>query len=392
MIKLTERMGRLGSESAFEVLARAKALEAQGKHIVHLEFGEPDFATAPHIVEAGCKALREGATRYTPAPGILELREAVAEVIGSGRGHAVSPEQVVVTPGAKPIMFYVLLALAEPGGEVIYPDPGFPIYESMINFCGAKPVPLPLLEERDFRFSVEQLHRLVTDRTRLIILNSPENPTGGVLHREDLQAIADICVERGIPVLSDEVYEPLVYDAEFCSIASLPGMSTNELGIVLHGFSKTYAMTGWRLGYGVMPVALAEHVTKLMINSNSCTAAATQWAGLAALTGPQDSVAAMVEAFRQRRDLIVAGLNEIEGVCCVTPKGAFYAFPNIRGTGMDSRTCAQSLLEGAGVACLSGSAFGPHGEGYLRLSYANSIENISAALGRMRETLARLQG
>jgi len=387
MIRLAERMGRLGSESAFEVLQRAKALEAQGREIVHLEIGEPDFDTPQHIIDAACKALNSGATHYTPSAGIIELRKTIARSTGPSRGHEVSSEQVVVTPGAKPIMFFVILALGEPGAEIIYPNPGFPIYESMINFSGAKAVPLPLREERGFRFDVEEFKSLVTDRTRLIILNSPQNPTGGYLEPEDLEAIANICVERDILVLSDEVYEHMIYDGDFTSISSFPGMSTNKRTIILNGFSKTYAMTGWRLGYGVMPVDLAGHITKLMTNSNSCTNAATQWAGIAALEGPQDNIGTMMAEFRARRDLIVNGLNAIPGVSCVTPKGAFYAFPNITGTGMDSAACAQFLMQEAGVACLSGSSFGEYGEGFLRFSYANSLENIQKALDGMGAAL-----
>jgi aspartate aminotransferase len=387
MITLATRMSRLGTESAFEVLAKARALEAQGREIVHLEIGEPDFDTPPHIVEAACQALRDGATHYTPSAGIPQLREAIAEEISRTRNQPIDVAQVVVTPGAKPIMFFVIMALAEEGTEVIHPNPGFPIYESMINFVGAKPVPIPLREERDFRFDVDELKSLITDRTRLIILNSPQNPTGGILEREDLAAIAEICVERNIPVLSDEVYEHIMYDGTFHSIATFPGMSTKERTIILHGFSKTYAMTGWRLGYGVMPVPLAEQVTRLMTNSNSCTSAATQFAGVAALKGPQDSVGEMVAAFRQRRDLIVDGLNSLPGVTCVKPRGAFYVFPNITGTGMTSRMSEDFFMNKAGVACLSGAAFGQYGEGYLRLSYANSLENIQKALDNMRKAL-----
>jgi len=388
MIELAERMSRLGTETAFEVLARAKALEAQGRDIIHLEIGEPDFDTPPHIVEAACRALREGATHYVASPGIPELREAIAETIGAARGLPVDPQQVVVTPGAKPIMFYTIMALAEPGKEVIYPNPGFPIYESMINFAGAKPVPVPLREEKGFRFDVDELRGLVTDRTALIILNSPQNPTGGVLTHDDLQAIAEICVQRDIPVLSDEVYEHMVYEGEFQSIATFEGMSSAERTIILHGFSKTYAMTGWRLGYGVMPIELAEHISRLVVNSVSCTNAATQWAGVEALRGPQDSVPAMMEAFRERRRVIVDGLNAIPGITCVEPGGAFYAFPNITGTGMDSRTFEQFLMDKAGVAALSGTSFGKYGEGYIRLSYANSVEAIRKALARIEEALA----
>jgi len=391
MIELAHRMNRLGTESAFEVLAKARALEARGRDVVHLEIGEPDFDTPEHIVEAACRALRDGATHYTASCGIAELREAIAERIGADRGLEIDPAQVVVTPGAKPIMFYAILAIAEPGREVIYPNPGFPIYESVIAFAGGVPVPVPLREEKGFRFDVDELRGLVTDRTALIILNSPQNPTGGVLTRDDLAAIAQICTEHDILVLSDEIYEYMVYEQEFASIATFEGMSPMERTIILNGFSKTYAMTGWRLGYGVRPAWLAEHVTRMIVNSTSCTNAATQWAGVAALKGPQDSVGQMKAAFRERRDVIVDGLNAIAGVTCVKPGGAFYAFPNIRGTGMDSRTCAEYLLEEAGVACLAGTAFGRYGEGYLRLSYANSVEAIRTALGRVEEALVRRQ-
>lgn len=390
MMQLAERMSRLGTESAFQVLLKARALEAQGREVIHLEIGEPDFDTPTHIVEAACRALRSGATRYTAAQGIPELRRVIAEQLGARRGHEMTPAQVVITPGAKPIMFYVLLALAEPGREVIYPDPGFPIYKSMIDFCGAKAVPLPLREELDFRFQVDELRPLVNERTALIILNSPHNPTGGVLDPSDLQAIAELCVRYDVPVLSDEVYEQIIYDGDFHSIASYPGMSTHERTIILHGFSKTYAMTGWRLGYGVMPEALAAQVERLMVNSNSCTNAAAQWAGIEALRGPQERVAEMVEAFHQRRDILVAGLNSIPGIQCRTPKGAFYVFPNITGTGLTSQQCENLLLQEAGVATLSGAAFGAHGEGYLRLSYANSVPNLEKAIERIRKVLGDL--
>lgn len=389
MISLAERMSRLGTESAFEVLAKARALEAQGKEIIHLEIGEPDFDTPEHIIDAACDALRSGATHYTPSSGIAGLRQVIAEQTGPSRGQEISVDQVVVTPGAKPIMFFVIMALAEPGKEVIYPNPGFPIYESMINFMGAKAVPLPLREERDFRFDVNELRELVTEKTALIILNSPQNPTGGMLETADLEAIAEICVERDIPVLSDEVYEHILYDGEFTSISSFPGMSTSERTIILHGFSKTYAMTGWRLGYGVMPSDLATHITRLMVNSNSCTNAATQYGGIAALQGPQDSVGEMVAEFAKRRKVMVEGLNAIPGISCVMPRGAFYAFPNIRGTGMNSDECETFFMEQAGVACLSGAAFGEYGNGYLRLSYANSIENIQKALANIETALAK---
>ncbi len=387
-MRLAKCMSRLGTETAFEVLARARALEAQGREVVHLEIGEPDFDTPKHIIDAACQALRSGYTHYTPSAGIPELRQAIAEEMSRTRGIPVEAENVVVTPGGKPIMFYVILALAEPGDEVIYPNPGFPIYESMINFTGAKPVPIPLREEYNFAFDLDEFRKLVTDKTRLIIINSPHNPTGGILDKETLHEIAKIAMERDIPVLSDEIYDRILYDGEFYSIASIPGMQ--ERTIILNGFSKTYAMTGWRLGYGVMPKDFAVHITRLMTNSNSCTNAATQIAGIAALKGPQDDVDRMVAAFRERRDVIVKGLNQIPGVSCVLPSGAFYAFPNIKGTGMKSKPLADYLLNEAGVACLSGTSFGAYGEGYLRLSYANSVENIKKALERMADAIAKL--
>lgn len=385
-MRLAQRMSRLGSETAFEVLARARALEAQGRHVIHLEIGEPDFDTPPHIVEAGIQALRHGHTHYTPSAGIPALRQAIARHIGRTRDIDVQPEQVVVTPGAKPIMFFAILALLQQGDEAIYPNPGFPIYESMINFVGARPVALPLREEKEFRFDADEFRSLVTDRTRLIILNSPQNPTGGVLTDDDLKAVADMARERDIVVLSDEVYERIRYDGRHTSIAALPGMPART--ILLDGFSKTYAMTGWRLGYGVMPVDLAERVNRLMVNSNSCTAAFSQQAGIAALEGPQDDAARMVAAFRERRDLIVAGLNRIPGFRCALPPGAFYIFPNVQGTGQSSRELADHLLQSAGVAVLDGGTFGCHGSGYLRISYANSIENIQLALERIANAVA----
>ncbi|MFN3928549.1 MAG: pyridoxal phosphate-dependent aminotransferase, partial [Thermoflexus sp.] len=373
-MRLAQRMSRLGTETAFEVLARAKALEAQGKEIIHLEIGEPDFDTPAHIKAAAVRALDEGYTHYTPAAGIPALREAIADYIRRTRGIPVGPENVVVVPGGKPIMFFAILALVEEGDEVIYPNPGFPIYESMIRFVGGHPVPLRLRMDNEFRVDVEELARLITPRTRMLILNSPANPTGGVLTREDLAAIAELCLKHDLVVLSDEIYSRIIYEGEHVSIASFPGML--ERTIILDGFSKTYAMTGWRLGYGVMPEPLAEALTRLMINSNSCTAAFTQIAGITALTGPQDDVDRMVAAFRERREVIVEGLNRIPGFRCLKPKGAFYAFPNIEGTGWPSRELAAYLLEEAGVAVLSGTAFGEYGEGFLRLSFANSVENI----------------
>ncbi len=384
-MRFAERMGRLGTETAFEVLARAKALEAQGRSIIHLEIGEPDFDTPAHIVEAAVRALQEGHTHYTPASGIMPLRQAIARHISRSRGFEVRPEQVVVTPGAKPIMFFIILALLETGDEAIYPNPGFPIYESMINFVGATPVALPLREDKAFRFDPDEFRSLVTDRTRLIILNSPQNPTGGILTRQDLEVVAEVVRERDILVLSDEVYEQIFYEGEHSSIAALPGMA--ERTILLDGFSKTFAMTGWRLGYGVMPEELAARVTKLMVNSNSCTAAFSQMAAIAALEGPMDKVRDMVAAFRERRDVIVDGLNQIPGFRCARPAGAFYVFPNVEGTGMPSKELADYLLNKAGVALLDGECFGRYGRGYLRLSYANSIANIQDALARIEAAL-----
>jgi aspartate aminotransferase len=388
-MKLSQRMSRLGTETAFEILAAARALEAQGKEIVHLEIGEPDFATPANIVEAAGKALHAGQTHYTPSAGIPELRQAIAAEVSKTRGIPVDPAQVVVTPGGKPIMFYAILALAEPGDEVIYPNPGFPIYESMINFVGATPVSLQLREERGFGIDLQELRDKVSKRTTLIIINSPQNPTGGVLTREELKEIAEIAVRYDIPVLSDEIYSRMVYDGEFASITAFPGMSVSERTIILDGFSKTYAMTGWRLGYGVMPKDLAAHLTRLMTNSNSCTSACTQYAGLEALKGPQEESYKMIAEFKKRRDVIVEGLNRIPGIRCHKPQGAFYVFPNIEGTGMKSKEMEQFLLHQAGVAALSGTSFGKYGEGFIRLSYANSIANINKALERIAGALAK---
>ncbi len=385
-IKLATRMGRLGTETAFEVLIRAKALEAQGRDVIHLEIGEPDFDTPAHVIEAGCDALRSGWTHYGPAAGQPELKQAIAEYVNGSRGTSFAPEQVVVTPGGKPIMFFAILALVEAGDEAIFPDPGFPIYQSMIDFTGAKAVPIPLREERGFGLDVEELAGLITPRTRLLILNSPANPTGGVLTREEIAEIARLAVEHDLIVLADEIYSELLYEGEHVSIATMPEMA--ERTIVLDGFSKTYAMTGWRLGYGLMPPPLVEAVSRLMVNSVSCTSVAVQRAGIAALTGPQDDVVRMREAFRARRELVVDGLNAIPGITCVRPAGAFYAFPNITGTGQSSKQFADALLNEHGVATLAGTAFGAHGEGYLRISYANSEENLTRALERI-ETAAR---
>jgi aspartate/methionine/tyrosine aminotransferase len=380
-MKLATRMGRLGTETAFEVLVRAKALEAQGRDVVHLEIGEPDFDTPENVIDAGCYALQHGWTHYGPAAGLPDLRQAISEYLNRSRGTAFLPDNIVVTPGGKPIMFYVILALLEAGDEAIYPNPGFPIYESMINFTGATPVPISLREENAFALDVDELRSLITPRTKLLIINSPGNPTGGVLSRDDLAAIADLAVQHDLTVLSDEIYSEVLYEGEHHSIAPMPGMV--ERTIVLDGFSKTYAMTGWRLGYGAMPVEFAGQIAKLMVNSVSCTAVAVQRAGLEALTGPQDAVRDMVAAFHRRRDLIVDGLNDISGISCLKPKGAFYAFPNISGTGMTSKEFADHLLNDHGVAALAGTSFGEYGEGYIRLSYANSEENLTKALDRI---------
>jgi aspartate aminotransferase len=390
-LRLAKRIERLGTETAFSVLAKAKALEAEGREIIHLEIGEPDFDTPAHVVEAGCRALRDGHTHYTPTAGIPELREAIAGDVARSRAIDVEPEQVVVTPGGKPIMFFSILALVDEGDEVLLPNPAFPIYESMVNFVGGKPVFVPLRQEHGFRFDLDEFEAGLGERTRLVILNSPANPTGGVLTADDIAGLADIL--RGRPdiyVLSDEIYSRLLYTDEFASIASEEELGPDGRTIILDGFSKTYAMTGWRLGYGVMPVPLADEVAKLQVNSNSCTSAATQYAGLAALQGPQDAVDSMLTEFLARRDLIVSGLNELPGVECITPQGAFYAFPRITETGHRADDLADLLLEEAGVACLSGTAFGRYGEGHLRLSYANSREHINLALERMGEVLSRV--
>ena len=380
-LRLAKRMARLGTETAFEVLARARALEAKGKDIVHLEIGEPDFDTPTNVVDAGTEALRSGWTHYGPASGLPTLREAIAEDAGRRRGVKVAPEEVVVVPGGKPIIFFTILALIEEGDEVIYPNPGFPIYESMVNFLDAKPVPIHLREEKDFALDVNELADLITDRTRLIILNSPHNPTGGVLSERDIRDIAAAIGDRDIMVLADEIYSRLIFEGTHFSLMSLPGWK--ERTIVLDGFSKTYAMTGWRLGYGIMRADLATHVSRLMINSNSCTASFTQVAGIEALRGDQASVDRMCREFKRRRDVFVAGINKVKGFSCRMPKGAFYVFPNITGTGWPAKKLADALLDEAGVACLAGTAFGAFGEGHLRFSVANSIENIEKALKRI---------
>jgi aspartate aminotransferase len=380
-LRLAERMSRLGTETAFEVLVRARALEAKGKDIVHLEIGEPDFDTPQNVIEAGVKALKGGYTHYGPSAGLPQLRQTIADYIAKTRNVPVAPEEVVVVPGGKPVMFFVILALVEEGDEVIYPNPGFPIYESMINFVGGKAVPIQLKEEMDFRFDVAEFKKLITDRTKLVILNSPHNPTGGVLTEKDVRDIAAAIGDRDIMVLSDEIYSRLVFEGSHHSIMSLDGWKDRT--ILLDGFSKTYAMTGWRMGYGVMRADLATAVSRLQTNSNSCTASFTQMAGVEALTGDQSSVDKMNAEFLRRRDRMVEGLNKIKGFSCRKPHGAFYVFPNITKTGWPSKKLADAILDEAGVACLSGNAFGKYGEGYLRLSVANSIENINKALERI---------
>src|SRR5436190_2834079 len=382
-MQLAERMSRIGTESAFEVLAKARELEKQGKNIIHLEIGEPDFPTPPHVIEAGQRALDEGWTKYGPTPGFPEIREAIAAYTARTRNIPVPPENVCVVPGGKPIMFFTMMALVEPGDEVIYPDPGFPIYESVIRFIGAKPVPIPLVESRGFSFDLDTLSRSVSPKTKMVVLNSPANPTGGVIPKEDLRRIADLLRDRDLMILSDEIYSRIYYEEEPSSITAFDGML--EKTIILDGFSKTYSMTGWRLGFGVMPKWLADAVNLLTINSNSCTASFTQRAGMAALEGPQDGVATMVAEFRRRRDVMVRSLNEIPGFRCTLPAGAFYAFPNVTGTGIPSTQLADLLLNEAGVACLNGAAFGANGEGYLRFSYASSLANIQEAIERIRK-------
>ena len=386
---VAQRMKNLGTETAFLVLAKAKALEAQGKHIIHLEIGEPDFDTPVNIKNAAKKALDDGYTHYGPAPGLPELRKTVAEFMSKARGMKFTADQVVVTPGGKPIMFFSILACVDEGDEVIYPNPGYPIYESVINLVGAKPVPLVLKEEKEFRFEIEDLRELITPKTRMLIINTPHNPTGGILTKDDLRQIAELAVKQDLIVLSDEIYSRILYDGfEHASIAAFPGMA--ERTILLDGFSKTFAMTGWRLGFGLMPEPLVPLISQLQINCTSCTASFSQVAAIEALVGPQRDVEAMITEFKRRRDVIVEGLNGIPGFRCHKPLGAFYVFPNITGTGKSSRVLADYLMNEAGVACLAGTAFGASGEGYLRFSYANSVENIQLALDRIRDSVSRL--
>lgn len=382
-LRVAKRMALLGSETAFEVLARGRALERQGREIIHLEIGEPDFDTPANVVEAGVKALQQGFTHYTPSAGMPELREVVARHVSRSTGVPCTSDEVVIVPGAKPTIFYTFMALVEEGDEVIYPNPGFPIYESMISFLRAKPVPIHLREENNFRLDINELADGITDRTRLIVLNSPHNPTGGVLSERDIRDIAAAIGDRDIMVLSDEIYSRLIFEGKHFSIMQVDGFKDRT--VLLDGYSKSYAMTGWRLGYGVMRADLAQHFSRLATNSVSCTASFTQVAGIEALEGDQQSVENMRAEFQRRRDRFVAGLNKIPGFSCRVPAGAFYTFPNITQTGRTAKELADSLLEEAGIACLAGTAFGQFGEGHLRFSIANSYENLEKALDKIEK-------
>ena len=386
-MRLAQRMSRLGTETAFEVLAKARRLEAEGMDIVHLEIGEPDFGTPANIIDAGTHAMSHGYTHYNPSPGFTEVRERIAQEISRTRNISVTGDNVVLTPGGKPIMFFAMLALVDEGDEVLYPNPGFPIYESMIEFVGGVPVPMKLYESRDFNIDVDEVAGQVTSRTKLMVINSPNNPCGSVIARADLEALADLAREHDVLVLADEIYSRFLYEGEHHSVTSFPDMPART--IILDGFSKTYAMTGWRVGFGVMPLELVEPMSRLVTNSVSCTAGFTQMAVMEAMDGPQDDAYSMVAEFKRRRDIIVGGLNQISGVRCAMPKGAFYVFPNVEETGMTSRQFADGLLEEAGVACLAGEAFGQHGRGYVRFSFANSAENIEKALERIDKFVAR---
>jgi aspartate/methionine/tyrosine aminotransferase len=381
--KVADRMGLLHTESAFQILARANALEAQGRSIIHLEIGQPDFKTPQNIIEAAYKAMNEGKTGYGPTGGIIPLRETIAEHCQNYKNVTTNIDEIVVVPGGKPVMFFAMLMLAQPGDEVIFPDPGFPIYESVIKFSGARPVPMPLLEDKGFRVDLDRLRQDINEKTKLIIVNNPGNPTGGMFTKDDIYAIADMVRDKGIYILSDEIYDRIIFGKKPLSIATLPGMK--DWTIILDGFSKTYAMTGWRLGYGVMNRNLAEHMTMLMVNSNSCAATMTQWAAIEALKGPQEEPAKMVAAFKERRDYMVDALNHINGIHCVLPEGAFYVFPNISSFGLSSTEFANRLLEEAGVAAAAGTAFGRYGEGFVRFSSANSLENIKLAVERLEQ-------
>ncbi len=380
-MKIAQRMSRLGTESAFEVLAKARRLEAEGMEVIHLEIGEPDFNSPANVIDAGKRALDEGYTSYGPSPGYPELRERIAEEIRETRGISVTGDNVVVTPGGKPIMFFLIMAVVDPGDEVLYPNPGFPIYESMINFVGGVPVPMQLHESKDFNIDIDEIAGQITSRTKLMVINSPNNPCGSVIPGEDLERLSELAKQHDIIVLSDEIYSRFLYEGEHHSVSSFPDM--RERTIILDGFSKTYAMTGWRIGYGVMPPELVEPISRLATNSVSCTASFTQMAALEALSGLQDDSYAMVAEFKRRRDIIVEGLNQIRGIRCRVPKGAFYAFPNIEDTGMSSQQFADDLLNKGGVACLTGQAFGEYGDGFVRFSFANSAENIEKALERI---------
>ena len=380
-MRLAQRMTRLGTETAFEVLAKARLLEAEGMDVVHLEIGEPDFDSPSNIVEAGKNALDDGFTHYGPSPGFPELRDRIAQEIRDTRGVHVTGDNVVVTPGGKPIMFFLIMALVDQGDEVLYPNPGFPIYESMINFVGGVPVPMQLYESRDFNIDIDEIEDKITDRAKLMIVNSPNNPCGSVMSRDDLERLAQLAIDNDIAVMSDEIYSGFLYEGEHHSISSFPNM--RERTIILDGFSKSYAMTGWRIGYGVMPLELVEPISRLVTNSVSCTAGFTQVAALEALNGSREDVYSMVAEFKKRRSIIVDGLNSIKGIRCPLPKGAFYAFPNVEETGMTSRRFADGLLTEAGVACLPGESFGQYGDGFARFSFANSTQNIEKALDRI---------
>ncbi len=384
-MQFADRLSRLGTESAFEVLAHARQLEAQGKSVIHLEIGEPDFDTPKNICEVAKKAIDDGKTHYCPSAGVPEARKVVAEYFSRTRGVDVAVENVVIMPGVKPLIFNLIFALANEGDEVIYPNPGYPIYESVVNYCGAKAIPMYLKEEVNFRFSIDDLRALITPKTKMIMVNSPQNPTGGVLTHEDLEAIYGLAEEHDLWVVTDEIYSRITYEEPFQSICSIPGALKRTVAI--DGMSKAYSMTGWRLGYGIMPKEMAEIQTRLAINNFSCTNTFAQYALIEALTGPQDDVERMVAEFQRRRDVFVEGLNNIEGVSCTNPLGAFYVFPNITKTGFKSKDLAVRLLDEAGVAALSGTAFGSFGEGYLRFSYANSVENIKEALARFEKFL-----
>ena len=387
-MKLSSRQSRLGTETAFETLAKAKKLEAQGKNIVHLEIGEPDFDSPSYVIDAAKEALDQGFTHYGPSAGQPELRNAIAIHQGEFNGYSISPENVIVTPGGKPVMFFSLLALIEEGDEVIYPNPGFPIYESMINYSGGTPIPMKLEETKDFNANIDDLRKLITDKTKMMIINSPNNPCGSVTTKDDLKQIAEIAIENNLIVLSDEIYKDMYYEGEHYSITKFNGMK--ERTIILDGFSKSYAMTGWRLGYGIFPDFLVEDITKLMTNSVSCTSVFSQMAAIAALEGSREFTINMMEKFKIRRDIIVNGLNSIEGVTCRTPLGAFYAFPNISGTGLSSSDFADIALNEYGVALLSGTAFGEYGDNYIRISFANSEENLLKAIERLNDMIKKL--